>query len=75
MLVKLVEIIANVCEHVKVTTSVASYIDPRIIYRFLLANDILDLANVFFQPKQMARNAWAHPSKYDYSAFKGYSLD
>ena len=27
--------------------------------KFLVANGILKFENVFFQPKQMARNAWA----------------
>lgn len=64
--------IASVCEHKRIDTSVASYIDPRIIYKFLLDNGILEFESVFFQPKQIAKNAWAHPSNYDYILFDGY---
>lgn len=66
--------IANSCEHVRISNSVEDYIDPRIIYSFLLENDMVDMDHLFFTPQLKELHAWAHPNNYSYLSFNRYKV-
>ena len=66
--------IAHVCEHVRMSNSIEDYIDPRIIYSFLVDNGLMDMEPLFFQPQQREKHAWAHPRNYSYASFIRYKV-
>ena len=64
--------ISIACEHTKYETSIATYIDPRIIYHWLVKNDLMQFAHKFFVGKELKKFDWAHPRHYNYNNFNGY---
>lgn len=59
ILQKLAVNVAMVCEHNRISTSVDTYIDPRIVYAFLLDNSLMSFEYIFFTPQLKAKHAWA----------------
>ena len=64
--------LASLCQHENYRTTIATYLDPRILYKFLLDNNLMEFEGTFFPGAYLRKHAWAHPNRYNYDSFLGY---